>query len=87
MPRRFDQDEGPTENDVERFGVEGSDMGYCPECGAEVSDLADICPSCHAWIPEGAQRRPPVVNELIRRWYVFIAIGLLVVFVYIYVFL
>ena len=86
MPRRFDEDEGPTQEDVQRFGGSAPTAGYCPDCGAEVSDLADICPHCHAWIPEGAARRPPAVTELIRRWYVFIALAVLAVFLYLYAF-
>ena len=86
MPRRFDDDEGPSPDDVERFGGSAPTTGYCPDCGEELSDLADICPHCHSWIPEGAQRRPPMVNELIRRWYVFIAIAVLLVFLYLELF-
>ena len=86
MTRRFDANEGPTEEDLRRFGGPDPSSGFCPECGEEVSDLADICPHCHSWIPEGAQRRPPVVSELIRRWYVFIALGVLLVFLYLQVF-
>lgn len=87
MPRRFDQDEGPTDEDLDRFGGEAErSTGFCPHCGAELSDLADICPKCHSWIPEGVQRHPPIVRELVRRWYAFIGILILIVFLYLYLF-
>lgn len=86
MPRRFDDYEGPSESDLEQFAGSPDAEAFCPECGEAISELADICPKCNSWIPEGAQRRPPVVNEMIRRWYIFIALGLLVVFLYVYLF-
>ena len=58
----------------------------CPECGAVISDLADICPKCHSWIPEGAQRTPPAVRALTRRWYAFVVVLILVLFIYFFVF-
>ena len=39
MPRR---DEGPSLDDLRRFGSEADTTGYCPECGAEVYDLSLI---------------------------------------------
>ena len=64
----------------------GRQQASVPNVGAELSDLADICPKCHAWIPEGVQRHPPVVKELVRRWYAFVAIAILLIFVYLYLF-
>lgn len=86
MPRRFDQDEGPTADDLRAFNQEDGEDVYCPECGAVISDLADICPRCHSWIPEGAQRTPPAVTALTRRWYAFVVLVVLVVFVYFFIF-
>ncbi len=86
MPRRFEQNEGPSEDDIQRFGGADSSLGFCPECGAEISDLADICPSCHSWIPEGAQRRHPLTSDMMRRWYAFIGIVVLGVFLYLWLF-
>ena len=86
MPRRFDDNEGPSAEDLQKFNtVEGDDV-YCPECGAVISDLADICPKCHSWIPEGAQRTPPAVRALTRRWYAFVVVLILVLFIYFFVF-
>ena len=86
MPRRFDDNEGPTPEDLELFNREEGDDVYCPECGAVISDLADICSKCHSWIPEGAQRTPPAVRALTRRWYATVVIVVLVVFIYFFVF-
>ncbi|MBI1302415.1 MAG: zinc-ribbon domain-containing protein [Phycisphaera sp.] len=33
-----------------------SEKGFCPECGAEIYDAADICPKCFSWI-DGATHR------------------------------
>jgi len=27
-----------------------SEKGFCPECGEEIYDAADICPKCFSWI-------------------------------------
>ncbi|MEL6499422.1 MAG: hypothetical protein AAFZ67_00375 [Planctomycetota bacterium] len=35
--------EGPSADDIARFGRDGSD---CPSCGAEVFDDATVCPIC-----------------------------------------
>lgn len=48
------QDEDPHEAaDRARFS---SEKGFCPECGAEIHDAADICPKCFSWI-DGATHR------------------------------
>ncbi|MEY3143856.1 MAG: zinc-ribbon domain [Planctomycetota bacterium] len=43
------------EADQKRFS---SDVAYCPECGAEVIDDADICPKCFTWIDGTTHSRP-----------------------------
>ncbi|MEY3025458.1 MAG: zinc ribbon domain-containing protein [Phycisphaerales bacterium] len=32
---------------------------FCPECGAEIYDAADVCPKCFAWIDGDTVRRAP----------------------------
>ena len=86
MPRRFDDNEGPSAEDLQQFNQEEGDDVYCPECGAVISDLADICPKCHSWIPEGAQRTPPAARAVTRRWYAFVVVLILVLFIYFFVF-
>ena len=41
--------------DRERFK---SETAFCPECGAEIYDAADVCPKCFTWIDGETQRRP-----------------------------
>ena len=47
-------DEGPSAEDLDRFGGE---TGYCPHCGEEIWDAAPACPACGEWV--SVQRRPP----------------------------
>lgn len=35
--------EGPSEDDLERFGDE---FITCPHCGAKIYDQAEVCPNC-----------------------------------------
>lgn len=51
-----DDDEGSDDADRERFA---SEIAYCPECGAEVFDAADICPKCFSWIDGDTTHRKP----------------------------
>ena len=43
------------EADQKRFS---SDVAYCPECGAEIIDDADICPKCFTWIDGTTHSKP-----------------------------
>jgi predicted nucleic acid-binding Zn ribbon protein len=51
-----DQDDAHEASDRARFD---SDTAYCPECGAEIYDAADVCPKCFTWIDGDTRRRPP----------------------------
>lgn len=97
VPRPIDHDEGPSDDDVERFGGDDDDcvdttfdspsasneesvrrrlrIGYCPKCGAEVHEDADVCPKCFEWITGDVLRRHPAAVGLGRR--ALIAVGLL----------
>lgn len=90
MPGRLDDDEGPSEEDVARFGGEESSdddpddlqsrhrrerRGFCPQCGAEVYEDADLCPKCFAWITGDVVRRHPQAAALGKR--ALAAIGIL----------
>ncbi len=58
MPFRKDQDEGPSEEDQERFGDDRVSTGLCPDCGGEVFDDAEVCPRCFAYIDGGVRPKP-----------------------------
>ena len=77
-----DVDEGPSEQDIERFDRE---TAYCPDCGAEIWDQAEICPKCHAYLYDGPQTSPPVEAWFRRRWMLLIVILALIGFVLVYV--
>jgi hypothetical protein len=49
------------EPDEEREGgsTRVRDTAFCPDCGAEIYDAADICPACFSWIDGETTRRPP----------------------------
>ncbi|MCA9284508.1 MAG: hypothetical protein KDA22_04795 [Phycisphaerales bacterium] len=76
------RDDGPLPEDLERFS---SDTAICPECGAEVWDQADVCPSCYAYIGGSASSRHPVERWWRRRWMVLVVIALLVAMMMVYV--
>ena len=50
-------DEDPSPEDIERFG-DDRDTGYCPSCGAEIWDEAELCPKCGQFITAPSHRRP-----------------------------
>jgi hypothetical protein len=70
-------DEGPGPDDLRRFG---DDTAYCPECGAEIYDQAEICPDCGAYLTRGPISRPPVEDWFRRRWILLIVIVVIVAF-------
>jgi hypothetical protein len=64
-----DNDEGPSADDLARFGHE---TAYCPHCGAEVWDDAQQCPSCQQWMEQ-----PAAINPRTRAIKQAIIVGLL----------
>jgi hypothetical protein len=65
--------DGHAERDRQRFA---SDTAFCPECGAEVYDAADVCPKCFTWINGETVRHPKARRrERIRGIVVWILIG------------
>lgn len=69
------RDEGPSTQDVERFSHEHA---FCPDCGAEIWDQADVCPKCFAYLDGQTLSRPPINNWLRNRWRLLIIIALLI---------
>jgi hypothetical protein len=52
-------DADSTDGDAGRDGGDGDCTGYCPDCGAEVYDDADVCPKCFTWLNGETARHPP----------------------------
>ena len=57
------EDTEQDEADQARFS---SDTAFCPECGAEIADDADICPKCFTWIDGATHRRPSRLRRSFR---------------------
>src|SRR5690242_4791978 len=58
------KDEGPSRQDIERFNRE---TAYCPDCGAEVWDQAEVCPKCFAYLGGTTSTRPPIRKTMDRK--------------------
>lgn len=63
-----DLDEGPSSEDLARFG--GEEV-TCPECGQALWDQASVCPGCGAAV-EGESLGRPARR---RKWAVLLALG------------
>ena len=50
-------DEDPSDEDIERLDHESA---YCPDCGAEIWDSAEICPKCYAYLGGNTGHRKPI---------------------------
>lgn len=88
MARRRYDDDSEFEDDFDALSDEegaddpsidgGKDTAYCPECGAEIHDSADVCTRCFTWLESGTTRHPPSMGrarERFRRIVVFTLIG------------
>ena len=58
-------DENPSPDDLERFS---RDTAYCPDCGAEVWDQAEVCSSCGAYLHGDTSSRPQNARQRRRLW-------------------
>lgn len=77
MPVR-PRDEGPSAEDLDRFGSEDA---YCPDCGAKIWDQADVCPSCYAYLGGDTSRHRPFERWWKRRWTILVVATLVGVLV------
>jgi hypothetical protein len=82
--RRRWRDEDPSAEDVARFGDDGSQTGWCPDCAEEVWDEAESCPACGALIGGRILRRPPAAQAFQRRLTIVVTIVVLVVFILVF---
>ncbi|MDZ4753996.1 MAG: hypothetical protein SGJ11_05815 [Phycisphaerae bacterium] len=76
MPRV--RDEGPSDEDLRRFGGESA---YCPDCGANVWDQTDVCPKCYAYLGGDTARAPGAARRQRReRWRAIVVVLLIIGF-------
>lgn len=74
------RDEGPSDEDIRRFGHEADPDGatvFCPDCGAAMHLDAEICPRCFCFTGGDTLRRHPR-RQRVRRVAAVVVIGLLV---------
>lgn len=64
-------DEDPSPDDLERFS---HDTAFCPDCGAEVWDQAEVCSSCGAYLHGDTMRRPPREGRRRHGWLTLVAV-------------
>ena len=69
------RDEGPSPEDLERFDGE---TAYCPECGAQIWDQADVCPKCFSYLAGETSSRPPLETWFRRLWLLLVVIVLVI---------
>lgn len=68
-------DEGPSEEDLRRFG---SETAHCPDCGAEVWDSAEVCPKCFAYLGGNTSSKSAAQSWFDRKIFVLIIILLII---------
>ena len=68
-------DTGPGPEDLRRFGGE---TAYCPECGEEIWDQAEVCPACGAYLGGPTSSRPPHRQVFRKRALILVALLALV---------
>lgn len=71
------RDEGPSPDDLERFD---RDTAYCPDCGAEMWDQADVCPKCFAYVAGETSSKQPTQRWFHQRTVLLVIIALLAAF-------
>jgi predicted nucleic acid-binding Zn ribbon protein len=77
---RSGHDEGPSEEDIRRYGHEADPDGatvFCHDCGTPMHHDAEICPKCFCFTGADALRRHPR-RERMRRVLIVSVIALLV---------
>jgi predicted amidophosphoribosyltransferase len=58
-------DEGPSAEDIARFS---DTEGYCPDCGEQVYDNAQVCPVCRSEIDGRVLWEQPIESWFDARW-------------------
>jgi hypothetical protein len=73
-----ERDEAPSDEDVQRFDRAEA---FCPDCGAEIFDSAEVCPKCYAYLAGNTSSRRPVNAWQRNRMILFVIIVALIGFV------
>jgi predicted amidophosphoribosyltransferase len=71
-------DEGPSQEDIDRFSH--NETGYCPNCSEEIWDDTNKCPSCGAWLTEGALHQTPTTRAFNKKFLIIIVMVILLGF-------
>ena len=50
---------------------------YCPDCGAEISDLVSVCPRCGSFMEGGPERHKPIEKQLQRKWWILVVVAVI----------
>jgi predicted amidophosphoribosyltransferase len=74
------RNEGPSDDDLNRFGNEGSQSGWCPDCDAEVYDEAEFCQECGNQISGRVLRRPRAATVFRKRMIILVTLVVIAVF-------
>ena len=69
-------DEGPSPEDVRRFAA---GEAFCPDCGAEIHDQAEVCPKCYAYLAGETSRFRPAERDLRGRFIALTVVALILV--------
>ena len=54
-----ESDDGDEHDDDNGRARRTNDTAFCPDCGAEVYDAADVCPKCFTWLNGETVRHAP----------------------------
>ena len=73
-----ERDEDPTDEDVARFSKPSS-VRRCHECGADVSEVSDICPKCRAYQFDEDENQPARRRPRQQAWKFALVIAVLAV--------
>jgi len=77
VPTRRDPDEGPSSEDLDRFGEDSPKAdARCPDCGAAVWSEADIWPTCYAFL--GGEAVPVRRGLFAKHWKAIVVWALIV---------
>ncbi len=80
-----DEDDGPSDADLDRFGDDDRNEGWCPDCGATCWDAAEFCPDCGNHIGGRVLGKPKVEQDLQKRFIVVVVVLVLIAFSLVFV--